>query len=574
MDIDLRGVPFSRNGAFLAFSLLPAGDAAQDGRPAGLYMRSVHGGAQSAQPQGRVALLEPLVDGRPAPYQVRATPAQVELVTARGTLRICIPEPFVVRVRGDGVGLRLTFNPRAGDYALPTVSGTWRINSLAFRTQFMLSSLAGLWSVDAPWTGSGAERLAADLLPDAGGGVCEGVLEEFESVPWPGDTTSNAASFDECVAAVQADFDQWLNQTPSVPVEYTQARSLAAYINWSSMVEPSGLFLRPAMLTSKNEMTNIWAWDHCFNAMALTYRQPVTAWDQFMTPFDQQDEHGGLPYSVNDRELVWNFCKPPIHGWTLQWITRRTPFIRPDQVRQIYGPLCRWTEWWFQYRDDDQDGLPQYHHGNDSGWDNATPFDTGVPLESPDLCAFLVLQMETLAEMAAKLKNQEEAESWQRRSEELRGRLLAHFWQGDHFVALRSGDHLVADTESLFLYLPLILGRRLPAAVRSDLIAGLTRPGRFLTPYGLATESPASPAYTPDGCWRGPVWAPPTFFLVEGLAACGELDMARDIARRFCDLCARSGFAENFDALTGEGLRDRACTWTAAVFLLLAHEYL
>ena len=38
--------------------------------------------------------------------------------------------------------------------------------------------------------------------------------------------------------------------------------------------------------------------------------------------------------------------------------------------------------------------------------------------------------------------------------------------------------------------------------------------------------------------------------------------------------CARrSGFAENFDALTGAGLRDRAYTWTAAVYLLLAADH-
>lgn len=32
--------------------------------------------------------------------------------------------------------------------------------------------------------------------------------------------------------------------------------------------------------------------------------------------------------------------------------------------------------------------------------------------------------------------------------------------------------------------------------------------------------------------------------------------------------------AENFDALTGKPLRDQAYTWTASVFLVLAHEYL
>lgn len=37
--------------------------------------------------------------------------------------------------------------------------------------------------------------------------------------------------------------------------------------------------------------------------------------------------------------------------------------------------------------------------------------------------------------------------------------------------------------------------------------------------------------------------------------------------------CARTGgFAENFDAQTGEGLRDRAYTWIAAVYLILARD--
>ena len=41
---------------------------------------------------------------------------------------------------------------------------------------------------------------------------------------------------------------------------------------------------------------------------------------------------------------------------------------------------------------------------------------------------------------------------------------------------------------------------------------------------------------------------------------------------RFRRLCERSGFAENFDAVTGSGLRDRAYSWTASVYLILAGE--
>jgi glycogen debranching enzyme len=78
--------------------------------------------------------------------------------------------------------------------------------------------------------------------------------------------------------------------------------------------------------------------------------------------------------------------------------------------------------------------------------------------------------------------------------------------------------------------------------------------------------------YTSDGYWRGPIWAPSTYLIHEGLADSGRPDLAETIARRFCDTIADAGMAENFDALTGQGLRDRAYTWTSSVFLLLAED--
>ena len=57
-----------------------------------------------------------------------------------------------------------------------------------------------------------------------------------------------------------------------------------------------------------------------------------------------------------------------------------------------------------------------------------------------------------------------------------------------------------------------------------------------------------------------------------GLRAAGEIALADEVSDRFRRLCERSGFAENFDALTGEGLRDRAYTWTASVYLLMADD--
>jgi glycogen debranching enzyme len=106
------------------------------------------------------------------------------------------------------------------------------------------------------------------------------------------------------------------------------------------------------------------------------------------------------------------------------------------------------------------------------------------------------------------------------------------------------------------------------------MVDGLTRENRFFTKHGLATESISSPLYQADGYWRGPIWAPASMIFTEGLAACGETELAKELSRRFCDMAQKSLFAENFDAKTGEPLRDRPYTWTSSIFLLLANEYL
>jgi glycogen debranching enzyme len=83
---------------------------------------------------------------------------------------------------------------------------------------------------------------------------------------------------------------------------------------------------------------------------------------------------------------------------------------------------------------------------------------------------------------------------------------------------------------------------------------------------------PGTPEYEADGYWRGPIWAPSTVLIENGLRRAGFIELADTVSERFRALCEKSGFAENFDALTGEGLRDRAYTWTASAYLLLARE--
>ena len=71
------------------------------------------------------------------------------------------------------------------------------------------------------------------------------------------------------------------------------------------------MLTRPAIYMSKNWMTNIWSWDHCFVALALP---PDLAWQQMAVIFAAQHPSGRLPDYLNDRFALWAFTKPPVHG--------------------------------------------------------------------------------------------------------------------------------------------------------------------------------------------------------------------------------------------------------------------
>ncbi|MDF2665716.1 MAG: glycogen debranching enzyme, partial [Microbacterium sp.] len=139
--------------------------------------------------------------------------------------------------------------------------------------------------------------------------------------------------------------------------------------------------------------------------------------------------------------------------------------------------------------------------------------------------------------------------------------------EGFFAVGARSGT--VSKRSSLLNLLPVLASDRFASDV-SDALAA--RIAAHLTPWGPATQLVETPEYEDDGYWRGPIWAPSTMLIEEGLRRGGHAELADTINERFRALCEKSGFAENFDARTGAGLRDRAYTWTASVYLVFAHE--
>ncbi|WNM30961.1 trehalase family glycosidase [Streptomyces sp. Li-HN-5-11] len=558
----VREIPFSHYGSWFGISpVIAENDTADD-----LHLVSHQNGMHP------VLRFTPLdgPGGHRAETTVRATPDLLSwLAPGGGRIEAAYESPDTVRLRGTGTALRIeaalaTLRPFSGTYLYADpVDGSHVFTSYETGRRYRVTVLSG--TAD----GFGHESLGtAERGLTLGGDRWEAVVEELDNAREP---YRPAASFDQVVASARRAFADFVDAVAPWRSSATPAAELAAYVMWSATVRPSGYLARPAVLMSKHWMDKVWSWDHCFNALALAPGLPELALDQWSVMFDHLDGTGALPDSVTHSEVLYNFVKPPIHGWALGRLRRRLPRPLPAaELAEAYRRLERWTRFWLERRRAPGSVLPHYQHGNDSGWDNATAFDPERVVATADLAAFLVLQLHELAWLAEELDRPDESRDWSRTAAGIQAAMLDELWNGRRFVTRGERTGRTWTSSSLLDLMPVVLGEHLPEQVSAVLAKGAEA---HLTPYGLATELPSSPEYRPDGYWRGPIWAPATVLVEDGLRRAGHHRLADDVSARFRALCETSGFAENFDALTGAGLRDRAYTWTASSYLLLAEAH-
>ncbi|HEX5199995.1 MAG TPA: trehalase family glycosidase [Actinoplanes sp.] len=554
----VREIPFSFGGSW--FGISPV--IAERTRADDLHLVSHRNGMHP------ILRFETRSADGPVGATVTASATRLRWTHRGGSIDLVYETADTIRLRGTGLGLRIA----AAAPVLTPFSGTYlfrdpRDESLVFTSyetgrRYRVTVLTGI-----PHTSAGVGLLGAGdrHLELSGSAPWEVAIEEYATSR---DPYQSSATFDEVARQADDEFRRYLETVAPWRSSRTPAAELATYVIWSATVAPGGFLTRPAVLMSKHWMDKVWSWDHCFNALALAAGDPGLAWHQFQLPFDHQDPTGALPDSVTHSEVLYNFVKPPIHGWAFARLRRHLPEpLERQQLTETYQRLSRWTTFWLTQRRRPGRPLPHYQHGNDSGWDNATTFDAGRVLETADLAAFLVIQLRELGTLAAELGDAAAAAQWRDTAEEMRAALLSELWDGSRFRARDPRTGATHHSTSLLALMPITLGADLPADIRTSLVAALKA---HLTPHGLATEPVGSELYAADGYWRGPIWAPATLLIEDGLRRAGHIDLADDISSRFRRLCETSGFAENFDADTGAGLRDRAYTWTAAAYLILA----
>ena len=576
--IDISHIPFSRYGAYVSVCRVP-----------GRYELDIHDVRQwhGRDKAFRMFFIDGEIDTRNIDpkddsfeglqFEIDVTPALISVKTEKGTAKICLLGDYTLSVTARGVNILLMAQTSYG-YGCTSRGGKkyefifhneyrfgiFTVKKGSVRAEgpvsFDENNLGGL-----PYD----ERKNTLLIAENGELDAEVMLDTTEK------RTDSEIGREEALRQTESEWLAFLAKMTPVPQKHRAFAEASWYNLWSCFVHARDRYPSDAMLMSKNFMSSLWSWDHCFNAIAIAYADPKKALEQFFLPFTQQNTSGVLPDNFNpDMGRNWATTKPPIHGWAFSILMER---LDPGEsvLRRAYDHLSRLTDYWMEYRDEDEDGVPGYPMGCDSGWDNAMVFTAkGRFIETPDLSALLILQMHCLKRIAEKLGDAEKAGIWEERADKLLCDMLAHFWNGERFVSKVNGTHEeITGTECLINYMPVVLGNLLPKEIAEKNVRMMLE--RNLTQWGLSTESPSSPYYETDGYFRGPIWAPITYMIIDGLRRMGHEKEAKEIAGRFVDMCAfrAKGNYETFDALTGEGQRAPGYTWTTSVYLELLWQY-
>ncbi|HEX9332120.1 MAG TPA: trehalase family glycosidase [Anaerolineales bacterium] len=371
---------------------------------------------------------------------------------------------------------------------------------------------------------------------------------------------------------------EWFASAPQVEAEYQAQYYYAWWIMRAGLISTRFYTTREAMTPSMIHYVGVWQWDAYFHALAYRHVDKHLAHDQIRIVLDHQREDGMIPDAVHDEGTVTRLdypvdadvTKPPL----LAWAAYKLYEIDGDRefLDEIYEPIVRWNNWWFEQNDTDGNGLCEYQHPYSSGLDDSPLWDDGMPVEAPDLNTYLYLQQEALAKIASAIGNKDDAQMWRQRAESMTQRMIDSAWDAvsGFFWATRNKSRVNVRTP--FNLFPLITGQ-MPSDISDRLVAHLTDERQFWSRYPVPTVAMDDPKYNPYQMWRGPTWINVNYLLIEGLQRSGYPDLARELRQRTLDLiCCRNDIYEYYHPMSGENPPNAASMfgWSSAVFIDLA----
>jgi putative isomerase len=511
--------------------------------------------------------------GHPLAIRLTTYPHRIDVETRLGTFSIAFVDIETVMITLPQAHCTIKFNANLDKIQTDRRGGILRLTgdirrNVAYTTNARLISHA-----TAPL---GTENQSVHLHMDASDGGKALLLNITPRLGF----NRYIPEIDKVMNDAEQRWHQWFARAPQVEEEYRAQYYYAWWIMRAGLISTRFYTTREAMTPSMIHYVGVWQWDAFFHALAYRHVEKHLAQDQIRIVLDHQREDGMIPDAIHDEGTVTrlNFpvdadvTKPPLIAWAAYKLYEMDG--DHEFLDEIYEPIVRWNNWWFEHNDTDGNGLCEYQHPFSSGLDDSPLWDDGMPVEAPDLNTYLYLQQESLAKIASVIGKDDDAALWRGRAEAMAQRLRELAWdeESGFFWARRNGSRVNVRTP--FNLFPLITGR-MPAEITDRLVTHLTDERQFWTRYPVATVAMDDPTYTPGKMWRGPTWVNVNYLLIEGLQRSGYTDLARELRRRTLDLInSRDDIYEYYDPVSGENPPSAASMfgWSSAVFIDLAIE--
>ena len=218
-----------------------------------------------------------------------------------------------------------------------------------------------------------------------------------------------------------------------------------------------------------------------------------------------------------------------------------------------------------------QDDLPLWE---EAAWD---PRRQILAMSAVDLCSYRALDLESLSRIARALGDGATAERLAAEYRRLAAAMNRVLWSetaGLYLDELPSGPSTRVAASN---FLPLAAG--VPDARRAArMIETLRDPARFWGDWVLPSISRDDRAFPDQQYWRGSIWPPMNYLVLEGLRRYGFASLASELAWKgaemfLADRSRKGGCREHFDARTGEGCGQLFQSW-GPLFALGALEEL
>ena len=414
--------------------------------------------------------------------------------------------------------------------------------------------------------------------------------------------------------------ETWERRRPRDPHYPDLAESIADDLMWTVLIQPetarlytpagrSWIFPVPGSDPGKPEPDDwtIFGWDTFFNALLLATVSGDLAWSTLLAGLRTQYPNGNVPNWRSRRAGTPDRSQPPVGSFAALRLHRAHP--DPDALAAAYPALLAWSEWWVA----DKNGRPR-REGRTPGllaWGSDTdlvpapgrvpPWEEGatghqraawesgqddlplweeaawdprrevLDMSAVDLCSYRALDLESLSEIATIVGDPSTAQRLRadcRRLARAMNRVLWSEAAGLYLDELPSG---LSTRVAASNFLPLTAG--IPDARQARrLLAALSDPTRFWGDFVLPTISRDDPAFSDQQYWRGSIWPPMNYLVLQGLRRYGFDALAAELAEKgaamFLADRRRTGWCrENFDARTGEGQGRRFQSW-APLFAL------